>query len=59
MAEFQCVVCKLKYKDGVIAKQCLKWCSNNDSCNYHIAKQAVNKDEVAKELVDDERFNSN
>ncbi len=57
MQEFQCAVCKLKYKDEATAKQCLKWCSHHDSCNFYIAKQAINKEEASGKPVDDERFN--
>lgn len=59
MAEFQCAICKLKYRDETTAKQCFEWCSQHDSCNFNIAKLAINKDEVGKEPLDDERFNSN
>lgn len=59
MQEFQCVVCKLKYKNEATAKQCFEWCSHHNSCSYHIAKQAINKEEVGREPLDDERFNPN
>lgn len=59
MPEFQCPICKLKYKDEKTAKECGAWCSTHDSCNFLIARQAINKDEMAHGELDDTRFNSN
>lgn len=59
MPEFQCNICKLKYQDEVTAEQCQKWCSTHSSCNFHIARQAINKSEMAKGKFDDARFKSN
>lgn len=56
MPEFQCDTCKLKYRNESIAKQCHAWCSTHDSCNFQIARQAINKNEVAGGKLDDERF---
>ncbi len=54
---YQCKICKLAYSDEKIAEQCQAWCSSHDSCNYLIAKQAVNKGQVRDLPVeDDERF---
>lgn len=54
----QCSICKLEYADEKTAKQCEAWCGTHDSCNFLIAKQAINK-KAAKEMPaeDDERFN--
>lgn len=58
MPAFQCPICKLKYKDEKTAKECEAWCGTHDSCNFQIARQAINKDEVAHGRLDDTRFNS-
>ena len=58
MSGFECKICKLKYKDKVTAEQCQKWCSTHSSCNFHIAKQAINKQEMEASELDDERFKS-
>lgn len=57
MNTHQCNICKLEYTDEKIAKDCEAWCSTHNSCNYLVAKQAINKNE-AKDLSveDDERF---
>jgi len=57
MQKFQCKICKLEYASQELAAQCQAWCSTHDSCNFLIAKQAVNK-EAAKNFKpeDDERF---
>jgi hypothetical protein len=54
---YQCQVCKLKYADEQTAKECEAWCSTRQSCNFLIARQAINKVE-AKDMPisDDERF---
>lgn len=59
MTSFQCKICKLKYSDEKIAKECEAWCGAHQSCNFLIARQAINKDE-AKNMpaADDKRFNS-
>ncbi|MEK7161581.1 MAG: hypothetical protein AAB729_02725 [Patescibacteria group bacterium] len=56
MPEFQCDICKLKYRDEAAAKQCHAWCSAHDSCNFAIARQAINKGKVARGKLDDKRF---
>ncbi|MFA4819000.1 MAG: hypothetical protein WC621_04100 [Patescibacteria group bacterium] len=57
MPEFQCEICKLKYKDNLTARQCYEWCRQHDSCNWHIASQAINKDEAEKQKLNDKRYN--
>lgn len=53
----QCKICKLEYSDEKTAKECETWCSTHNSCNYFIARQAVNKKEAKNLPVkDDERF---
>jgi len=59
MTEFQCKICKLKYQDKVTAEQCQTWCGTHSSCNFHIARQAINKGEVEAGELADERFSSN
>lgn len=59
MPEFQCDVCKLKYRDKSTAEKCRAWCSTHDSCNFLIARQAINKNEVAQGKLDDKRFKTN
>ncbi len=57
MTIYQCKICKLKYTDEKTAKDCEVWCSTHDSCNYLIAKLAINKEEAKSLSVeDDERF---
>jgi len=59
MTTYKCEVCKLEYSDPKTAKACQQWCSTHNSCNYQIAKQAVNKDEAKNKPVSgDERFKS-
>jgi hypothetical protein len=54
---YQCKICKLKYSNEKLAKECEAWCSTHDSCNFMIAKQAINKDEAQSMAIeDDERF---
>ncbi len=54
---YKCKVCKLEYSNQETAKACQEWCSTHNSCNYQIAKLAVNKDQ-AKNMpaTEDERF---
>ena len=59
MSEFKCKICKLKYQDQATAEQCQAWCDTHSSCNFHIAKQAINKQEVEAGGFNDERFNPN
>lgn len=57
MHSYQCKICKLKYADELTAKACEAWCSAHQSCNFLIARQAVNKDEAKNmPLSDDSRF---
>ncbi len=59
MQTFQCKICKLEYGDADLAKQCEDWCSAHNSCNFMIARQAINKDQAKNlEPEDDERFKS-
>ncbi|MBI4053796.1 MAG: hypothetical protein HY397_00525 [Candidatus Doudnabacteria bacterium] len=53
---YECHVCKLEYLDEDTAKRCQEWCENHNSCNFLIAKQAINKEEMLKQSVTDERF---
>lgn len=54
---FICNVCKLEYADEATAKNCEAWCSTHDSCNYLIAKQAINKNKAkGMSVSEDERF---
>ena len=53
----QCKICKLEYVDEKTAKECEAWCSTHDSCNYLIARQAINKKEAkGLSVEEDERF---
>lgn len=57
MQTFQCKICKLEYDRETLAEQCQAWCSTHDSCNFPIAKLAVNKDQAKNMLAEnDERF---
>lgn len=57
MATFQCKICKLKYAEEQTAKDCEAWCSTHQSCNFLIARQAVNKNEGKNmPITDDKRF---
>ena len=53
---YQCGVCKLKYSDKKLADKCEEWCSTHNSCNFLIARQAVNKEEMKKNPEKDSRF---
>jgi hypothetical protein len=54
---FKCNICKLEYANEETAKKCEAWCSTHQSCNYLIAKQAINKDQAKDMPVsEDERF---
>ncbi len=56
---YKCEVCKLEYDKEEIAKSCYEWCSTHGSCNFLIARQAINKNKVAKESSsNDERYKS-
>ena len=59
MPEFQCDICKLKYRNKSTAEKCHNWCISHDSCNFLIARQAINKNEVAQGELDDKRFKTN
>lgn len=54
---FICQVCKLEYNDEKLAQDCEAWCSTHPSCNFLIARHAINKKE-AKDMPteEDERF---
>ncbi len=59
MIYYKCKICKLEYVDEKTAKDCEAWCSTHDSCNYLIARQAINKDEAKNMPAEtDERFHS-
>lgn len=54
---YKCEVCKLAYAKEETAKICQEWCSTHNSCNFLIAKQAINKDQMAEESPQkDERY---
>ncbi len=54
---YQCAICKLEYANEETAKVCQEWCSTHDSCNFLIAKQALNKDQMKQAPAgDDERY---
>ena len=48
MAEYQCSICKLHYKDKGPADECHTWCSTHDSCNLKIAEQSIEAEERRK-----------
>lgn len=53
----KCDVCKLEYVEEETAKACQDWCSTRNSCNFLIAKQAINKNMMSKESADtDKRY---
>lgn len=57
MQTFKCKICKLEYDHEDLAEQCQAWCSTHDSCNFLIAKQAINKDQAKNMRAEnDERF---
>lgn len=54
---YKCEVCKLEYTKAETAKACQEWCSSHDSCNFLIAKQAINKNQLANQPPEkDERY---
>ena len=54
---YKCPVCKLEYSDPELAKQCQAWCSTHNSCNYLIARQAINKNSIGEyPQADDARY---
>ena len=55
--EYECKICKLKYTEQGLAQTCEDWCNSHQSCNFQIAKQAINKDQARNmPISDDERF---
>jgi len=38
---YQCIICKLWYKNKNFAKKCEIWCKKNKSCNLEIIKHSV------------------
>ena len=38
---YQCEICKLFYKNKILAKKCESWCKENKSCNLNIIKHSV------------------
>jgi hypothetical protein len=54
---YKCDVCKLEYDEEKLAKECYAWCSTHNSCNFLIARQAINKEQAkAMSPSDDERY---
>ncbi len=50
MAEFQCSICKLHYRNRGLSEGCYKWCSKHDSCNLKVASQSIEALESRKRL---------
>ncbi len=40
-AEHQCSICKLHYKEKILADRCHEWCSTHNSCNLDIADKSI------------------
>ncbi len=38
---YQCEECEFKYRDKDTAQKCEAWCSEHNSCNLDITKDAV------------------
>jgi len=41
---FQCEECGFKYRDKETAEKCQAWCSEHNSCNIEIIKDAVQEE---------------
>jgi YHS domain-containing protein len=39
--DYQCSICKLHYKDEILADRCNEWCSTHKSCNLEIAWHSI------------------
>ena len=53
MTTYQCSICKLKFADAELARQCEEWCRTHNSCNLEIGRQAINRDSAG---CGDQRF---